>query len=165
VSEIALPLPEPDGKPREPDWAWIEHEYRNGGRSLREIATDAGVSHQAISKRAKHDGWARQLVATPVATGTGNHLGNQGDGRLLACAPSLDDFDDDEFWEYAEETIVAENQEPVSVYVDDTGAIAFRQRLAQESEDRIVRIRPEFVPRLLKRLQSLMHRRAANAPE
>jgi hypothetical protein len=165
-SNALLPQLDAVGNDPEPVWVRIEREYRTTNRSIRDIAREFGVSQPAISKRVKRDGWTRQVI-TEVITAPDNQrdnqADNQGDGRFLACAPSLDDFVDDEFWEYAEGTIVAENQEPVSVYIDDTGAIAFRQRLAHESEDRIVRIRPEFAPRLLKRLQSLMHGRAASA--
>ncbi len=44
-----------------PDWEKIELDYRAGIKTLREIAADHGISHQAINKRAKRDGWARDL--------------------------------------------------------------------------------------------------------
>lgn len=43
------------------DWESIERDYRAGLRTLREIADEHGVSHQAINKRAKRDGWDRDL--------------------------------------------------------------------------------------------------------
>ena len=43
------------------DWEVIEREYRAGQLSVREIAETHGVSHPAILKRAKHDGWERNL--------------------------------------------------------------------------------------------------------
>ncbi len=46
-----------------PDWERIEVEYRAGVRSLREIAAEHGISHGAINKRAKRDGWERDLSA------------------------------------------------------------------------------------------------------
>lgn len=53
-----------------PDWEKIELDYRAGIKTLREIAADHGISHQAINKRAKRDGWARAERAidrdTPV---------------------------------------------------------------------------------------------------
>lgn len=46
-----------------PDWERIELDYRAGIKSLREIAAGTGVSHVTISKRAKSQGWVRDLAA------------------------------------------------------------------------------------------------------
>jgi hypothetical protein len=46
-----------------PDWERIEADYRAGLLSVREIAAAQGVSHVAIGKRAKRDGWDRDLNA------------------------------------------------------------------------------------------------------
>lgn len=46
-----------------PDWERIEADYRAGLLSVREIAAAQGVSHVAIGKRAKRDGWERDLGA------------------------------------------------------------------------------------------------------
>ena len=45
------------------DWERIEADYRAGLLSVREIAAAQGVSHVAIAKRAKRDGWVRDLGA------------------------------------------------------------------------------------------------------
>jgi len=45
------------------DWERIEADYRVGVRSLREIATEHGVTEGAIRKRAKRDNWTRDLTA------------------------------------------------------------------------------------------------------
>lgn len=45
------------------DWERVEADYRAGLLSIREIAAANGVSHVAISKRAKRDGWERDLGA------------------------------------------------------------------------------------------------------
>lgn len=46
-----------------PDWEAIESAYRAGLLSVREIASQHGVTHTAINKRAKRDGWERDLKA------------------------------------------------------------------------------------------------------
>lgn len=45
------------------DWERIEHHYRAGLLSVREIAAACGVTHTAINKRAKAHGWERDLQA------------------------------------------------------------------------------------------------------
>ncbi len=52
-----------EAKTPAPDWERIEADYRAGVRSLREIAAEHGISHVAINKRAKRDGWIRDLSA------------------------------------------------------------------------------------------------------
>lgn len=46
-----------------PDWEAIESDYRAGVMSLREIASQHGISDTAIRKRAKKEGWSRDLAA------------------------------------------------------------------------------------------------------
>jgi transposase-like protein len=43
------------------DWERIEAEYRTGKLSVSEIGRQYGVSHTAINKRAKKEGWVRDL--------------------------------------------------------------------------------------------------------
>lgn len=50
-------------KTKQPDWEAIERAYRAGVLSVREIAAAHEVSHTAINKRAKRDGWDRDLKA------------------------------------------------------------------------------------------------------
>lgn len=49
------------GKPAT-DWEAIEREYRAGQLSVSEVARQQGVSHTAINKRAKREGWTRDLT-------------------------------------------------------------------------------------------------------
>lgn len=44
-----------------PDWERIELDYRAGVKTLRQIADENSISHGAINKRAKRDGWDRDL--------------------------------------------------------------------------------------------------------
>lgn len=46
-----------------PDWEAIETAYRAGVMSLREIASQHGISEGAVRKRAKRDDWSRDLNA------------------------------------------------------------------------------------------------------
>ena len=48
---------------KQPDWEAIERAYRAGVLSIREIASAQGITHGAINKRAKRDGWERDLKA------------------------------------------------------------------------------------------------------
>ena len=51
-------------KPRQSrDWEAIERAYRAGILSVREIASQHGITHGAINKRAKKEGWDRDLKA------------------------------------------------------------------------------------------------------
>lgn len=45
-----------------PDWERIEADYRAGILSVREIAASQGITDTAIRKRAKRDGWQRDLA-------------------------------------------------------------------------------------------------------
>lgn len=45
------------------DWERIEADYRAGLLSVREIAATQSISHTAINKRAKAEGWDRDLSA------------------------------------------------------------------------------------------------------
>lgn len=58
-------MSKPAAKPKKavPDWEKIENDYRAGVLSVREIGANRGVSHTAINKRAKRDGWTRDLAA------------------------------------------------------------------------------------------------------
>ena len=46
---------------KQPDWEAIERAYRAGSLSIRTIAERQGVSDTAIRKKAKVQGWARDL--------------------------------------------------------------------------------------------------------
>lgn len=48
---------------RQIDWEKIELDYRVGIKTLRQIADEHGISNPAILKRAKRDGWVRDLSA------------------------------------------------------------------------------------------------------
>jgi hypothetical protein len=52
-----------DPKKPAPDWERIEADYRAGLLSVREIAAAQSISHTAIQKRAKAQGWERDLTA------------------------------------------------------------------------------------------------------
>ena len=45
------------------DWERIEVDYRAGIKTLRDIAAEHDISHVSVNKRAKRDGWVRDLTA------------------------------------------------------------------------------------------------------
>ncbi|WP_342649101.1 hypothetical protein [Pseudomonas sp. REB1044] len=47
---------------KQPDWEAIERAYRAGSLSVRAIGGSQGVNHATILKRAKKEGWARDLT-------------------------------------------------------------------------------------------------------
>ena len=49
------------GKAAPADWERIELDYRAAIKTLRQIADENGITHGAINKRAKRDGWERDL--------------------------------------------------------------------------------------------------------
>lgn len=58
MSKAAEQQPKPKA-----DWERIELDYRAGVKTLRQIADEHGISHVAVNKRAKKDGWTRDLSA------------------------------------------------------------------------------------------------------
>lgn len=68
---------------KQPDWEAIERAYRAGSLSVRAIGDAHGVNHATILKRAKKEGWARDLTeqvraatkqkVTKAVTTDGNH--------------------------------------------------------------------------------------------
>jgi hypothetical protein len=49
------------------DWEAIERDYRAGIKTLRQMADENGITHGAINKRSKAEGWSRDLKAKIVA--------------------------------------------------------------------------------------------------
>lgn len=49
------------------DWERIERDFRAGVKTLRQIGEENGVSHVAVSKKAKREGWDRDLSAKIAA--------------------------------------------------------------------------------------------------
>jgi len=47
---------------KQSDWEAIERAYRAGSLSVRAIAEESNISHVAIAKRAKKEGWVRDLT-------------------------------------------------------------------------------------------------------
>lgn len=75
------------------DWEAIERAYRAGQLSVRAIAEKFGVSHPAVSKRAKKEGWQRDLTeqvraavkrkVTKAVTTKGNHSDVVTDAEII----------------------------------------------------------------------------------
>lgn len=64
MTEPTIPTPPKKPTRRKIDWEAIELDYRTGIKTVRQIGADnGGVSHVSILKRAKKDGWTRNLQA------------------------------------------------------------------------------------------------------
>lgn len=63
MSEKELGSPADVSKPSKVDWEAVERDYRAGILSLREIGSRHGCTEGAIRKRAKKEGWTRDLEA------------------------------------------------------------------------------------------------------
>jgi hypothetical protein len=76
-----------------PDWEAIERAYRAGSLSVRAIGDAQGVNHATILKRAKKEGWARDLTeqvraatkqkVTKAVTTDGNHAPLVTDAEII----------------------------------------------------------------------------------
>lgn len=78
------------------DWEAVEREYRTGQLSVREIGRLHGLSHTAISKHARQEGWtqnlearvraevATRLVSSEVATGNADQAVDEAANRVIA---------------------------------------------------------------------------------
>ena len=44
-----------------PDWERIELDYRAGIKTLRQVGEENGISHTLVARRAKREGWSRDL--------------------------------------------------------------------------------------------------------
>jgi hypothetical protein len=85
-------------KAKQPDWEAIERAYRAGLISVRAIGELHGVNHATILKRAKKEGWARDLTeqvrtatkqkVTTAVTTLGNHSKSVTDAEIIEEAAS-----------------------------------------------------------------------------
>lgn len=83
---------------KQPDWEAIERAYRAGSLSVRAIGESQGVNHATILKRAKKEGWARDLTeqvriatkqkVTTSVTGTSNQSPVVTDAEIIDEASS-----------------------------------------------------------------------------
>lgn len=78
---------------KQPDWEAIQRAYRAGSLSVRAIGDAQGVNHATILKRAKKEGWARDLTeqvraatkqkVTKSVTTDGNHAPLVTDAEII----------------------------------------------------------------------------------
>ncbi len=75
------------------DWEAIEAEFSAGAKSVRAIAGDHGVAESAIRKRAKRDGWQRDLsksvrsaVKSKLVRNAGAHHDVRTDADIIESA-------------------------------------------------------------------------------
>jgi hypothetical protein len=105
-----------------PDWAAIEREYRAGQLPVAEIARLHGVSRHAVGRRAKRDGWARDLA---------KKVRRRISARLDAKARRDDETDE------ADETVEAAAARAVRLIRSHRADIARLRRIAEELARRI----------------------------
>lgn len=84
---------------KRPDWEAIESAYRAGLLSIRAIGEKYGVNHATIIKRAKNEGWQRDLTekvksatlakVTKAVTTKSNHSGMVTDGEIIDQASDV----------------------------------------------------------------------------
>lgn len=55
--------PQNPGKRARVDWAAVERDFRTSQMTLRELGEKHGCDHAAISRKARQDGWERDLTA------------------------------------------------------------------------------------------------------
>ena len=78
------------------DWIAIEGEFRAGKRSLREMASNHGITEGAIRKRAKAEGWIRDPAGAKrervkaIMAGAGTHEGTQYAAETIALEAQHD---------------------------------------------------------------------------
>ncbi len=63
VKKTVTTAPKKASKVTKPNWVTIEVDFRAGIKTLRQIASEQGISHVAIANRSKRDGWTRDLAA------------------------------------------------------------------------------------------------------
>lgn len=68
------------------DWLAIEGAYRAGVRSLRDMASEYGVSESGIRKRAKLNGWIQDPTATKRQIVSSRLSGAKGGAQGAHCA-------------------------------------------------------------------------------
>ena len=89
VPEAVVPQPGSSGV----DWEAIREEYRAGQLSVREIAARHGITHPPIVRKAKREGWKRDLtkkvraeVVRRLVTGEGTDGTKASDDEIVAAA-------------------------------------------------------------------------------
>ena len=75
---------------KEIDWELIERHYRAGIKTVRQLASEYGVSHTAIQKRAKKFSWVRDLTEKIEQT-TRNMVATKVVARVVATEQKLSD--------------------------------------------------------------------------
>ena len=75
------------------DWVRIQKDYRLGQKSIRNIASEHGVSHQAISKRKKKEGWVQDKSKEVHEKTRAALIGCQDEVAKKVATPSREEID------------------------------------------------------------------------
>ncbi len=114
--------------PQKLDWSKVEPLYRAGVRSLPELAEEFGVSHTAIAKHAKKNGWERDLKARIQA---------KADAKVSEAMVSAEGFTADHATETLRVEVEAEVQARLRLHhrKDITKYRAMGMHLAQQLDE------------------------------
>jgi hypothetical protein len=130
-----------------PDWQKIEAAYRVG-KSLRAISAQFGVGKNAISRKAKQEGWEKS------GTEPGQDVGQERDkpATTEVVPPSNDDY---EHFDWDDEIVVIHEQPRTAVYFNPNGALVIRQDRWPD-KDQFVFIAPGYFEQFMEKLTEML---------
>jgi hypothetical protein len=133
-----------------PNWPKIEAEYR-AGKPLRAISAQFGIGKNAISRKAKQEGWQKSATSPGQDAGQTPERGAKSD---VVPPPSQDDETFD--WD-ADDLVVLHEQPRTALYFNRNGALVIRQQddWAREGYS-FVFIAEEYIESFVEKLTDLI---------
>lgn len=101
------------------DWELIEKDYRAGIKTVRQIATERGVSHTAINKKAKQFAWERDLEEK-VQTTAKNKVSRQVVSKVVSTETKLSDAQVVEVYSNVVASVDMIQREDVKMAIDNS---------------------------------------------
>ena len=136
-----------------PDWPKIEAEYR-AGKPLRAISAQFGIGKNAISRKAKQEGWQKSATSPGQDAGQTPERGAKSDVVPPVVPPPSQD--DEEFDWDADDIVVLWEQPRTAVYFNTRGGLVIRQLDPDEYDDKFVFINAENIERFMAMLMNLV---------